>query len=181
MDLSHFNKACNHHPNVYLLVPFHHKVYVDSSNVCGCAFKEVCIAQVLMCKKATPSIIFFFLFQGKLEIKIWWKKCLLNSRGAGDFQMSWYGDVSSNVQKPEEQLLISPLSKWELLPLRPPAEPASSDPWSVWPDTSFRRWTVHPLFCHSGTCWGTQWVWSGFSAECPRWAESCLGWPQTPN
>lgn len=65
-------------------------------------------------------------------------------------------------------------------PLRPPAGRASSGPWSVWLSKSFHRWTVRPLFCRSGTCWETRWVWPGSSAGCPGWAASCWGWPQTP-
>lgn len=65
--------------------------------------------------------------------------------------------------------------------LRPPEGQASWGPWSVWPGKSFHHWTVHPPFCRSGTCWETQWVWSGSSAGCRVWAASCWGWPQTPD
>lgn len=123
--------------------------------------------------------------------------------GAEELATSWWADVglfcscsSVFVQKPEQLLPMAPLSRrrldvfqtgsWRLRPcpamrpLRPPAGRASSGPWSVWLSKSFHRWTVRPLFCRSGTCWETRWVWPGSSAGCPGWAASCWGWPQTP-
>lgn len=111
-----------------------------------------------------------------------------------ELENSWWLDVGAlffsvsfpqMVEKLEQQqLLTSLLSRCcldTLSPsLRPPVELASSDLWSVWPDTSFHRWTVRPPSCRSGTWRGTRWVWSGSSEECPRWAVSCWGWPQTP-
>lgn len=94
-----------------------------------------------MCKKAAASIIFSYFFWRKKTEKRKKKriKCSLRSRGAGDFPMSWYGYVGFSfvssifVQKPEQQLLMGPLSRrcldvvqtwsWWLLP--PPLYPFS--------------------------------------------------------
>lgn len=98
-------------------------------------------------------------------------------------------------QKPEKaaadgsvRQTVSGTQPWWLLPpnvrqapLRPPGGQAAWGPGSVWPGKSFHRWTVRPLSCHSGTCWETQWAWSGSSEGCLGWAESCWGWPQTPD
>lgn len=155
----------------------------------------VTLPHVLMWKKQAASIMFSFV-KGDTGNKNWEKNKIkiLNVRCVeqqNERETSWWLDVGvlfcflKMVEKPEQQrLLMSPLSRWcldTLSPsLRPPGGTASSDLWSVWPGTSFHRWTVRPPSCRSGTWRGTRWVWSGSSEECPRWAVSCWGWPQTP-
>lgn len=135
--------------------------------------------------------LFFLKEKKKSEEKKNWMSVVLNSR------MSWripddlmwvrYFFVSfpQMVEKLEQQQLLTSLLSRCCLDtfspsLRPPGGPASSDLWSVWPNTSFHHWTVRPPSCRSGTWRGTRWVWSGSSEECPRWAVFCWGWPQTP-
>lgn len=76
---------------------------------------------VSMCKKAAASIIFsYFFWRKKTEKRKNIIKCSLRSRGAGNFLMSWYGYVGFSfvssifVQKPEQQLLMGPLSRHRL-------------------------------------------------------------------
>ena len=159
------------------------------------------ILYVSMCKKAAASIIFSKFF--------WRKKTEKNTQMFSAEQRSWWVDMDTfafcwvftcflsfcsetswaAAEGSVKQTLSGCFSRRSpggsspshlLALLRPPGEQASWGPWSVWPSKSFHHWTVRPLFCRSGTCWETRWVWSGSSAGCPGWAASCWGWPQTP-